>query len=448
MIRTVSRIFSVIELTVISLLILRCGSTINPTGDLPARDVTTLNSFIQDSGFSCLDNPGLSDTQSLNQLCFKLSSEKHDENDAVAPLPILSVFTLLTENTSDTTLINLRSKIPRTFLKVESVIQQNSPWYNGIKMESIFWGQSGYLFSTNFLNTISLCNGARLKAVDFARSGDNFPYTLCGYLHSLPDAFDSLSFSSSDNIDSIRGVFTSAFYVTTLFDPSVIADTNYEGIFQGDLYKMVVTKGIRFKKGLKTYQDSSSVVYNVALNDTSLLMYVFSGTNDFFKLTLQEILKKQISLHSDTINQLWLPFVSIKAKYKDDFYNYFPVPINDTTIDYSYLNNNGALKLSDVTTCVFFSLSTNLTVASNAAVWLKATPKEKNSNWSYEFGSSFEGFLCGNEVISGFDCLPVDTIPDCRPFTIALIHKKTNLVLSVASVTTVPGTPLCNSLRW
>jgi hypothetical protein len=138
MIRTVSRIISVIELTVIVLLILRCDSTIGTTDDLLARGVTTLNSFNQDSGFSCLDNPGLSDTVSLNHLCFNLLSEMQIENDAVAPLPILSVFTLLTENTSDTTLIKLRKKIPHTFLEVLSVTQQILPWYNGIKMESIF----------------------------------------------------------------------------------------------------------------------------------------------------------------------------------------------------------------------------------------------------------------------------------------------------------------------
>jgi hypothetical protein len=262
----------------------------------------------------------------------------------------------------------------------------------------------------------------------------------------LSGAFDSLSFPCSDNIDSIRGVLTSAFYVNTLFDSSVIADANYEGIFQNYLKEMVVTKGIRFKKRLETYQNSSSIVYNVALSDTSLLMYVFSGTNDFMSI-LQEILKKQISLHSDTINQLWLPFVSITAKYNEDFYNYFPVPINDTTIDYSYLNNNGALKLSDVTTSVFFSLSTNLTVASNASVWLKATPKEKNSNWNNESSSS-QGFMCFGETITeSFNCLPRDTIPDCRPFTIALLHKKTNLILSVASITKVSGTRLNISLK-
>ena len=411
---------------------LGCDSIINPAGEIPSDHSITLNFFVVDSGFSCPEKSALNDTQSLQQLCFDLLPDT-DDNAAVAPVPVLSVLTLLTENASDKALMGLRSKIPLCFLDVESAIQQKSPWYGDINLESVFWGQSGYLFSTNFLNTISLCDGIRLKTVDFVRSGDVFYYTLSGYFHSLSRAFDTLSFSVPENIDSVRGVFTSAFYINTLFDSSAIADTNYEGIFQDISDKFVVSKGIKFKKVLDTYQDSSLIVYNVALKDTSLLMYVFTAINDSFKHALEELMNKKMSFHPDTINQLWLPFVSIYSQ-PDDFNN-FQLPINDTTVDYSYINNNGALKISGASTSVFFSLSYSLTVASNATLWLNATRKENKNNWGT--------FYCGNTVMYRISMPCPDTIPDRRPFSIALIHRKTNSVVSIASINKVNGIPLC-----
>lgn len=230
----------------------------------------------------------------------------------------------------------------------------------------------------------------------------------------------------------MRALFTSTFCVNTSFNSSVVEDTNCEGTFKDIFGIAMVTKGIKFKKGLKTYQDSTSIVYEIALNDTSLLMYVLSGIDTYFQPYLQKILDKKISFNTDTISQLWLPFVSIKhetgidGEYDDNFNKYFFFPINDTLIDYSYVNHSGALQLSSVTSGIFFSLSSSLTVVSNAAVWLKATSKENQNNWNIFFGAV---------IGADFHFIPTFRL-ECKPFMVVLIHKMTNSVLTVAYIAT------------
>lgn len=290
--RTTLRIFSAIEFAFLPFLIFRCDSITIPESHYSTNNITTINSYVQDSTFTCPDNPYPNDTYTLNQLYFKLIPEIIEGNTVAAPLPILSVLSMLTANATDTNLLDLQSKIPCSFTKIESAIQLNTSLHNGVNMESVFWGQSNYLFSTPFLNTLSLCKKARLKVVDFAGSGFDFPITLNGYLNSLSGTFEHIPFHEPDQIDSVRALFTSTFCVNTSFNSSVVEDTNCEGTFKDIFGIATVAKGIRFKKGLKTYQDSTSIVYEIALNDTSLLMYVLTGLDTYFKPDLQKILDK------------------------------------------------------------------------------------------------------------------------------------------------------------